>query len=264
MKTRHGILISMLILLGAFGLSSCSKDDASVENDEVTQEMAAEIVGSSLVSGTSGAMADIEIIASFIDQSVNGASSSVRSTNSFETIGCGQTVDTTIIARDNGIVKFNYTKMYSFNLQCDASDNPTQLNTSFSYEGNFDAPRMTSSHSGEGNLVVTDIAYTSDRYLFNGTWSRSGNFESKIRNKFAWQANVQFAFVNISFERQSKTIDTGTINFKVSGSNSHGSYNYEGTITFIGDGKTEITISGSRYNVNMESGDVTASAKSII
>lgn len=34
------------------------------------------------------------------------------------------------------------------------------LNKCFSYEGNFDAPRMTSSHSGTGNLEVTNIAYT--------------------------------------------------------------------------------------------------------
>ena len=131
-----------------------------------------------------------------------------------------------------------------------------KLDVSFSYNGEFDAPRMASTNSGSGDFEITNIEYTSDMFLINGTWQRSGGFESKIRNKANRQATIQFELVDVAVEKEPKEIDNGTIHFTIEGGSGHGSFSYEGTITFTGNGEATIEISGSRYVTNMETGEV--------
>jgi hypothetical protein len=93
-------------------------------------------------------------------------------------------------------------------------------------------------------------------YLFNGTWQRSGGFESKIGNLANRQTTIQFELVNVAVEKEPKEIDNGTMHFSISGSSELGSFSYEGTITFTGNGEAIIEISGTRYVTNLETGEV--------
>jgi len=62
-------------------------------------------------------------------------------------------------------------------------------------------PAWVLTHSVSGDFEITQIEYTSDMYLMNGTWQRSGGFESKIRNKANRQATIQFELVNVAVEK---------------------------------------------------------------
>lgn len=257
MKTRNLLLAGLITLSGMFVFNSCEKDDETVAEDlPATETEAAEMVASSLAGGTSGAASDIETTAALANEAVGYESSLMSATASDRSLSCGESADTTIVTAATGVITYNNTKTYHYTLACDESGNPLKLDVSFNYSGEFDAPRLGSTHSVSGDFEITQIEYTSDMYLINGTWQRSGGFESKIRNKANRQATIQFELVNVAVEKEPKEIDNGTMHFTISGGSGRGSFSYEGTITFSGNGEAIIEISGTRYVTNMETGEV--------
>jgi hypothetical protein len=256
MKTKNLLLTGIIILLGIFIFTSCNKDDESIADEPATEVETAEMVASALASGTSGTASDIETAAALANVAVGYKSTLKSSTTNDKSLSCGESADTTMVTAATGVITYNNTKTYQYTLECDELENPVMLDVNFSYDGTFDAPRLTSSHSGSGDFEITQIEYTSDMYLVNGTWQRSGGFESKIGNLANRQATIQFELVDVAVEKEPKEIDNGTIHFSISGSSELGSFSYEGTITFTGNGEAIIEISGTRYVTNLETGEV--------
>ncbi len=246
MKTKNLLLAGIITLAGMSILSSCEKDDESIADEPATEAEAAEMVAYSLSEGTSGITADIETTATLASEAVDEGR-----------LSCGESADTTIVTSGGtSLITYQNTKTYHYALECDESGNPVMLDASFSYNGTFDAPRLGSTHSVSGDFEITDIENTSDMYLINGTWQRSGGFESKIRNQANRQTTIQFELVNVAVEKEPKEIDNGTIHFTMAGGSGRSSFSYEGTITFTGNGEAIIEISGTRYVTNLETGEV--------
>tara|TARA_R110002050_G_scaffold300779_1_gene472587 strand:+ start:8905 stop:9693 length:789 start_codon:yes stop_codon:yes gene_type:complete len=257
MKTRNLLLAGIITLSGMLIFTSCNKDDEPVAEDEPATEVeTAEMVASALAGGTSGATSDIETAAALANEAVGNDSNLKSASATDKSLSCGESADTTMVTTGTSVITYDYTKAYNYTLECDESENPVKLDVSFSYNGEFDAPRMASNNSGSGDFEITQIENTSDMYLVNGTWQRSGGFESKIRNQANRQATIQFELVDVAVEKEPKEIDNGTIHFTMSGGSGRGSFSYEGTITFSGNGEAIIEISGSRYVTNMETGEV--------
>jgi hypothetical protein len=55
---------------------------------------------------------------------------------------------------------------------------------------------------------------------------------------------------------QQGTIVSGSATFATKGTNASGSWNYSGTVVFLGNGMAKITINGIVYNVNIQTGVV--------
>jgi hypothetical protein len=248
MKTRNLLLAGIITLAGMLILSSCETEDESMAEEEAaTETEAAEMVAYSLSEGTSGITADIEITVTLASEAVDEGR-----------LSCGESADTTIVTSGGtSLVTYQNTKTYQYALECDESEIPVMLDASFSYNGTFDAPRLASTHSVSGDFEITDIENTSDMYLINGTWQRSGGFESKIRNQANRQTTIQFELVNVAVEKEPKEIDNGTIHFNMEGGTGRGSFSYEGTITLTGNGEAIIEFSGSRsYVADLETGEI--------
>lgn len=263
MKTRNLLLTGIITLTGALIFTSCSNEDEPVADElPVTEAEAAEMVAYSLSEGTSGTTSDIETTTTLANEAVSNeevvGNESVMKFASIDdkSLICGESTDTTMVTTGTSVIIYNYTKTYNYTLECDESENPEKLDVSFSYNGEFDAPRLASNNSGNGSFEITQIEHTSDMYLVNGTWQRSGGFESKIRNQANHQVTIQFELVNVSVEKEPKEIDGGIIHFTIEGGSGRGSFSYEGTITFTGNGEATIEISGSRYVTNLETGEV--------
>lgn len=258
MKTRNLLLAGIITLSGMLVFTSCDKDDESVTEDlPATEAEAAEMVAYSLSEGTSGTTSDIETAAALANEAVDDESVPKSASTTGKSLSCGESADTTMVtSAGTSVITYNNTKTYHYMLECDTLGNPVMLDMSFSYNGTFDAPRLASTHSVSGNFEITQIEYTSDMYLFNGTWQRSGGFESKIGNLANRETTIQFELVNVAVEKEPKEIDNGTIHFSMTGGSGRGSFSYEGTITFTGNGEAIIEISGSRYVTNLETGEV--------
>ncbi|GET28487.1 hypothetical protein [Prolixibacter sp. SD074] len=255
MKTRNLLLAGIITLSGIFVFTSCNKDDETVDEDlPPTETEAVDMVAYSL--SDAGTTSDIETAAVLADEAV-GSESNLKSASATDrSLSCGESADTTMVTTGTSVITYEYTKIYNYTLECDTLENPEKLDVSFSYDGEFDAPRLASTHSVSGNFEITQIEYTSDMYLINGTWQRSGGFESKIGNQANRQATIQFELIDVAVEKEPKEIDNGTIHFTMSGGSGRGSFNYEGNITFTGNGEAIIEISGTRYVTNLETGDV--------
>ncbi|HDR52916.1 MAG TPA: hypothetical protein ENN90_15060 [Mariniphaga anaerophila] len=255
MKTKNLFLAGIITLSGMFIFTSCNKDDETVDLS-ATQTEAAEMVAYSLSEGTSGTTSDIETAAALANGAIGYESGSKSASGTDKSLNCGESADTTMVTAGTSVITYNNTKTYNYKLECDTLGNPVMLDMSFTYDGEFDAPRLASNHSVNGNFEITSIENTSDMYLINGTWERSGGFESKIRNQANRQATIQFELVDVAVEKEPKEIDNGTIHFTIEGGSGRGSFSYEGTITFTGNGEATIEISGSRYVTNLETGEV--------
>ena len=255
MKTRNLLLAGIITLSGMLIFTSCNKDDETVAEDEpATETEVVDMVAYSL--SDAGTTSDIETAAALANEAVGSESNLKSASATDKSLSCGESADTTMVTTGTSVITYDYTKIYNYTLECDESENPVKLDVSFSYNGEFDAPRMASTNSGSGDFEITQIENTSDMYLVNGTWQRSGGFESKIRNQANRQATIQFELVDVAVEKEPKEIDNGTMHFTMSGGSGSGSFSYEGTITFTGNGEAIIEISGSRYVTNMETGEV--------
>lgn len=248
-------LFTTLILITLVGCDSTnSKDEQSVSEEE-----AAEIVASSMATGSSGAVTDIETAIELAEESTNSNQVKAGSAMAASPLDCGSSTDSTFTTHSTGVISHEYIKTYNYFLECDESANPIQLDVSFTYNGEFDAPRLSSQNSGSGDLEVTNLS-SSELYLVNGSWQRNGQFASKIRNQTTRQATLQFDVFGVFVDKSSHQIESGTISFNIEGESSsqtkEGSFSYEGTITFSGNGEAVIEINGSKYISNVESGEV--------
>ncbi|HVV55838.1 MAG TPA: hypothetical protein VHC47_10955 [Mucilaginibacter sp.] len=88
--------------------------------------------------------------------------------------------------------------------------------------------------------------------LLTGSFSSDGTYTYKSGT----------AAQNFSFTLNSVIIDangnivSGSATFATNGSGTTGSWNYSGSIKFLGNGKATITISGTTYNVDLQTGQV--------
>ena len=250
MKTKTIIpFLSMLLLVLFIG---CDSSDNDNNEEAIAEEEVAEIVASSVASETAGVVIDIETT---VEITVESTDTTTDPTN------CGASLDTTITrSQSSSLITHQYSANYSYELDCDSTNNPTSLAVAFSYNGEFDAPRVASQNTGSGEFMITQIENTSDMYVINGLWNRSGSFQSKIRNKASRSVSVQFALVDVAVGKEPRDIDSGTIAFSLEGEgssgNGEGSFSYEGTITFNGDGQMIIEFEGSRYIASTTTGEV--------
>lgn len=252
-------IIPLLATLILITLTSCDSTNSTTDEQTVGEEEAAEIVASSMATGSSGAVADIETATELAEESTNANKGKADYAVATSSLDCGSSTDSTFTTHSTGVITHEYTKTYEYLLECDESANPIHLEVSFTYNGEFDAPRLASQNSGSGEFEITNLD-SSEVYLVNGSWQREGEFESKIRNQATRQVTLQFEVLDVSVDKSSQQIESGTISFTIEGERSsrvrEGSFSYDGSITFSGNGEAVIEINGSKYISNVESGEV--------
>jgi hypothetical protein len=104
------------------------------------------------------------------------------------------------------------------------------------------------------NLTLAQVTPGDDNsdISMNGTAGFSGNL--KVNGKADVESyNYTFNQVIIT---QTGDIASGLATFDTKGSNATGSWSYNGTATFLGNGLVKIVINGASYNVNLQTGVV--------
>jgi hypothetical protein len=128
-----------------------------------------------------------------------------------------------------------------------------------SYDGQFDAPRLASQHSGTGNLTITALNESATSYIINGDYNRSGAFQSKIRNKNSSTSTVDFSIDDVTVDKTNQKILSGTASATITGSvTGKGSFTYTATVLFEGNGTAKVTINGTVYIVDLTTGTTEA------
>lgn len=245
-------LALFLIISGFFCLASCTDNLNKITSDE-----AAEIVASSLSSQDGGAT-------DFIESTVT---ISAKKSDLLK-VAASQTtlVDSTITGSFSGALRsWEYTWSYLLKANWEGAV-PVSLVASHTYNGNFDGPFLSSTHSGSGTSTYTELGTGStaqnfvvnDIWKMNGTYDRSGETTRKISGKVV-SHTTHIVLTNVMVDRVNKKILSGAANITLSGNvPNKGEFTHLLTLTFNGDGTATVEVqNGKTYTVDLTTGEIT-------
>lgn len=249
MKTTKLFLLAILVCLAG----ACNDDDDTDSSVAMSSEEAADVVATSLASNSSGLTAAVDV-------SADAADAAVAASSGGRTAACGYTDQQSITATSatGAVITYSYDYEYSYILTC-GGETPQSLSVTATYDGEFDAPRIASQHSGTVDLFVTALDESETTYMINGDYSRAGAFQSKIRNKNSSTTTVDFTIDDLEVDKTTQKILSGTASVTITGSvTGKGSFTYTASVVFEGDGSATVTINGSIYAVDLITGTVVA------
>jgi len=169
-------------------------------------------------------------------------------------ITCGLHVDTTFsatITADGGQATVAGTIGFTFNCTNDVF-------SGFTVTDNLKVTEATAQANGTfniaENLTLAQVTPGDDNsnISLNGTANFAEN--AKVSGKSA-VVSFDYTFNNVIID-QFGTIASGSATFNTTGSGAQGTWNYSGTITFLGNGSAKIIINGASYTVNLQTGTV--------
>jgi hypothetical protein len=171
---------------------------------------------------------------------------------------CGLAVDTTL----------NYSTSLGDTAQASVSGNikfvftcTGQTFTGFNVIDNLNVAESTSQLAvsyvlGE-NLVLTSLnpSDPNSQYSFNGSLNESANLQYKTGSKQKENESYNYTFKSLVIDPTNGII-SGSATFSTTGSTPSGNWNYSGTAVFLGNNMVKITINGTAYTVNIQTGQV--------
>jgi hypothetical protein len=240
MKTTNFLKLPAIVLLLAVGACSKSNDSASAS---ISTDDAATIMANS-VSSSSGGMATASVDVTANAQVTFNANP-----------GCGGT-KTYSFARQNpqgSSITYSYSFNYTYTLNC-VNNVPDNVSSSATSTGSFDGPNLSSTDSGTSTFNVAGLASSATAYTLSGEYKRAGSFTQKTGNMNKGSSNVDIVVSSLSIPKTGGTIASGSANFTLSGTSNNGTFNFTGTITFVGNNQANVTINGTAYVVNLLTG----------
>jgi len=116
---------------------------------------------------------------------------------------------------------------------------------------------LTASYKLNENLTaqVVDVTNVNSSYTLGGTFSMSDNI-SYVNPKSTTTEAYSYNFTTPLLIDSSGNIDSGAATFSTNGTNASGTWNYSGTVVFEPNFLVKITINGTTYNVNLQTGVV--------
>lgn len=246
MKKLFLSLMSMAVVLLTYSCKDNS-DSSSISTDD-----AAEMISMSMSSDAMGATS---FISGSVDASANASDNGMLKAKATTVIS----KDTTIsyASNSNALITYSMNANMSYQFSVDAQNQVTNSTVTYDYNGNFDAPRLSSVHTGSGNLSLTGI--DTDICMVNGLFKRTSDVQTKGVNAKETNSETTIVLTDIQVNKSTEQILSGTATVSITGSlASKGDFSYSGTITFNGAGLATLVLGSKSYSVNLETGDYTA------
>jgi len=190
--------------------------------------------------------------------SVPGNNTQRRALTSLTNPDCGLVVDTALtFTIDDGINTATIAGTFGFSFSCtnnivsgyNTHDNLTisLVNTSVSY-----------TYKVVENVTLTSLNPTDDNsnISMHGTLASNGAYQLLTGTKKSGTQAFSYTLSSLIFSPVSGDIISGSASFTTSGTGANGTWNYQGTITFLGNQTAKVTINGTAYTVNLQTGAV--------
>jgi hypothetical protein len=246
MKTIKLSFVVMLLL----GAVACRKNDYSSRsfnngNNNVSNSEAADMVAASLSINSNGVVDIAE------DVTLNAASMASGH------ITCGETKSDTISRQNpSGLsTTYSYSLKYNYVVNCNASSQHDSLSSSLIYSGSFSNKSLSSANSGSSIFNVSGLTGDSTNYVINGEYKRAGSFTSKTDTTSTGNNNIDIAIKALTLKKPFRIITGGNATISVTGSvPKKGNFSYTGTLVFNGDNTAALTLNGTTYKINLNTG----------
>jgi hypothetical protein len=114
--------------------------------------------------------------------------------------------------------------------------------------------QLTGTFNVSENLTLAQVTAGDDNSNISMNGSLSFGENAKVSGK---TTNISFSytFTNIILDQEG-TIVSGSATFNTTGTNAQGTWNYNGTATFLGNQTVKIVINGATYTANLQTGTV--------
>lgn len=223
-----------LSLFVALVLTACQKD-RWLSDDEVAEE-----VETALVANQGGLANELSLKAAY-------------AASSLDFLPCDTVTTVTrdyTFSSDSRTADYTYT--WDITKQCGVNETVVSWTSTFS--GNYDFPRVSGSTSGTRSWVMTQLEPQYAAWLLNGSSSRSGSHESKVRRRRSFDSSIETTFTNIVVDKLTREWmgGTGVSNIILTGENG-GSYTAVATFTINTDRTVTVLINGNTYTFSLYS-----------
>lgn len=235
---KKNILLKKLAVFSTAALlfASCSKD-----NDEptqsITEEEAAEVAARSVDPASGGVVVQLNTSVTIATNPIYTAPSN-----------CGAQKSNTYSGSSSQGASISYAYAYNWNwvLNCSGTT-PQRFDYSYSGQSGYDGPRVTTAGSASATASIAGLESSASQYVMNTSYTHDGNTTSKIGNKNSFTSRVIINSTNIKIDKVTKQIVSGSGAVEISGSTTAGAtFNYAGTITFIGNNKANIVLNSNQ------------------
>lgn len=234
MKNVFFIPLSLLVFIF---LSACDNtDNNATPNEVITTEEAYTIVEEGIISDGEGLSQEVLNTVLVLT----------------EELSCNASFDSTLTRNYTGDLRTaNYTLDWQWSINCNQFNIPTDVSFGSATQGDYDGPRLTTNSSATGTYAVTGLEFSSPAYLINGTYNREGSQALKVGEMRSFSSAVAYTIADISINKATFTIESGSGTFALSGTNKNGdTFLIDGSIVFNGNQSATITINGEAYEVN--------------
>lgn len=235
-------LFLLVPLFGMFLLTSCEEEVIETPTEVITDDEAADLVENSLAIETSGMAEQTETVAA------------VAPSVAPQSFLCGLSYDTTITRiRTTGARTYDYTFTWNWILNCPTNNYPTQLFGTYTMDGVYDTPRMSSDDDATHTYTVDNLNTTDSFYVWNGSYLRNGSQTSKVRNQHTFTSVINITTTNVHIDKTTRQIISGTGTFTITASLTNGTTkNVTGSFIFNGNGTATISVNGNTYTVQIQ------------
>lgn len=231
---------------------ACESEDSVSPPETLSTDEAAEIVSASLADNSAGLNMMVSDVARTTESSLSEEMSS-------QSNSCGYTMDTVVSANSpsGAVSTYSYEFTYAYEIQCRDNGIPELLVVGSNYQGIYDGPRLLTENAGDASLSVSGFPISETAYVMEGTYDRSGDFESSVRNMTQSNSTISFELSALTYDKRLEEISSGVASLTLSGTLKSGeSYSYQGSLSFEGNGIAILTINGETYTIDLQSGEI--------
>lgn len=238
MKTLSKSLF--LFIVSSLLLTACL--DKEEVGEALSEEEAVEVIESALAESSEGLTSQVEESAKMSEEVVAQPEAS-----------CDKNFDSTIVKMhpQGNPVTYDYTFEYGWKLICNRMI-PQQIELNYSSLGTYSSARLFSKDEGTFAGVITGLTQIDTHFVYNGTFTRTGYQESKVRNNNEFNSSLTITTTNLKYNRSTEVVDSGTLTFTLTGDVVDGrSFSFTGTVTFLGNKSATVLVNGNSYTIQL-------------
>lgn len=225
-------LLTVMAVLFVFTFTSCKKEEEAISNEE-----AADLISYAVLPESGGMVEQVEIVLTYASGTTDTCSTQYNATYTGANV-------------PGAVIEYSYSLVYQGELLCNGSSEPESYSFAVAGANEYDAPRMASDDSFEASYSVTGLSSSSNEYTFNYSFDRVGSQTSRIRNRNSFASTIQLQTTDLKVSKTTGLITSGTATVVATGSvSSGGSFNYNGTITFLGNQTATLVVDGVSYSL---------------
>lgn len=220
-------ILSFVALTGLFvGLNACKKDRW------LDEETAADVLAKSLEQNSGGLAREVDLQTTYLLLNV-------------ALIPCGDTANAArTFTYDAGGRTANADYQWEIVKHCIGQE--VYLSWQANFNGTYDFPRIKGSSQGQRNWTATQLAQEYSNWLLNGTCSRSGSHESKVRRRQTFDSTTETSFTDILVDKNTRRLVGGSATSDITITTASGnSYVYSAVINISQEGIATIVINGN-------------------